>query len=569
MSCSVGPRAATSNLVLSVDPANKKSLPYQPTTVDHCLSDWYCFVTCTVTYSIVTAGVSIYEKTANGPVMIVAGTTNPQRGTFSATAGRTYYGDGPVFMLVEDQQHSIVPVSMAGTKFIHYCNRNNPGYLFINSPFTDTVVSFFDASATGINGTVTSTLTLAPGSTGIIQLPNLGWSYLSSTNPIIVGATQTAADKTVVPPASAYIYNRYLGANITTIGGTPTTQGTYVVYDTTSPVCNITIADGAGSDCAHGLGYQHLCDRYSWGNALSDYVIVAPYDVTVTTSYWTGSAWTVWDTHVLTGTQTAPGYVARDGTQGPGVAATSIQGLAANMAAGATLWKWEGNNPFYLCINDTADDEYSMLGWMSTRLTRQTEQGRVFDTSKNGVTGTLTNGAAYNAAGGGSILFDGTNDYVAGLATTTNFSSGGSMEMVFQCVDFDIRTQGFMAFNIGGGYLNLYSGAANKMRWEVIGAQRPYTGGFHNNTTLAINTWYHVIGTFDSSGFSTIYINGLADGTSTLLSWPTGTWTSTYNLGTYAGYQSGKTGLARVYARCLTADEVKQNFFAIRGRYGI
>ena len=96
-------------------------------------------------------------------------------------------------------------------------------------------------------------------------------------------------------------------------------------------------------------------------------MIVAPYaNTTVTVSYWNGSAWVVLETHNFSGTQLNPAQVQRDGSAGVGVTATNINGSAASFVSGATgPWKWVGNNPFYVGINDTADDEFSMLGWSS------------------------------------------------------------------------------------------------------------------------------------------------------------------------------------------------------------
>ena len=46
-----------------------------------------------------------------------------------------------------------------------------------------------------------------------------------------------------------------------------------------------------------------------------------------------------------------------------------------------------------------------------------------FDVSRNGNNGTLTNGPAYSSANGGSIVFDGTNDFVTG-SNSSDFAFG-------------------------------------------------------------------------------------------------------------------------------------------------
>jgi TM2 domain-containing membrane protein YozV len=86
---------------------------------------------------------------------------------------------------------------------------------------------------------------------------------------------------------------------------------------------------------------------------------------------------------------------------------------------------------------------------------------------------------------------------------------------------------------------------------------------------LSNNTWYHIIGTFNNSGLSTVYLNGVSDGSLQVTNWPTGTITATPYIGTYAGYVNGQIPVAKIYNTCLTASQVAQNFQALRGRYGI
>ena len=60
----------------------------------------------------------------------------------------------------------------------------------------------------------------------------------------------------------------------------------------------------------------------------------------------------------------------RDGTNGFGVWATTTDGTASNFASGANIWKFEGTEPFVLVLNDTFDDEETLLGFSSERSQR-------------------------------------------------------------------------------------------------------------------------------------------------------------------------------------------------------
>jgi hypothetical protein len=370
MSVAAGPKTVIDGLTLSADTANKKSYSTLERS-NHGYSIWYCMVSgYSATYSIIDPNVTIFQNASGVITTVVSPSASPQRGTIAVTAGNTYYGNGPIFLLAEDAQHVIVPLSMAATEFAYYTNRTNPGTIYVHAPYQAVTVYFYDNVAGGITGTATSSISVSQGAMGTITTSNLGYFYLKSTGPIIASSTQylLGSDKTILSPPQKTVYTRYVQYNITTVGTTPTIVGSYVVSDPVYNCMITTIADGSGGDCLQGLGIDYLCDTYSWGNAVSDYVIVAPYaDTTVTVSYWNGSAWVVLETHVLLGGTTInPAAVIRDGTNGVGVAGGNINGGAANFVSGATgPWKWVGNNPFYVGINDTADDEFSMLGWSS------------------------------------------------------------------------------------------------------------------------------------------------------------------------------------------------------------
>ena len=343
---------------------------------NHGYSNWYCLVSGTATYSIVNStGGIIYEIDGSITTAKVTATA-PQRGTFAVVAGRKYYGNVPINLVVEDQQHSIAPLTMVGTQFWSISARAdippttfyNPTIYYIHSPYNTATVNFYDGSSTGLVGIATSTITINVGGIGTFASSTNNNHWISSNTPVLASVTRNSADKTILSPMSNYVYQRFQSYNNTTNNTTPTNLNSYVTYDSTYKVMNMNIADGSGGDCAQGLGLEYLSDTYSWGNVVSDYVIVCPYTTTVVVSYWNGSAWVVLETHSnIAGTITSPGFVSRDGTTGVGIAATIISGGATNMASGATLWKWEGTQPFYLAINDSADDEFSVLGWNQSR----------------------------------------------------------------------------------------------------------------------------------------------------------------------------------------------------------
>jgi hypothetical protein len=202
-----------------------------------------------------------------------------------------------------------------------------------------------------------------------------------------------------------------------------------------------------------------------------------------------------------------------------------------------------------------------------------------FDKSGRGNNGTLTNGPTFSSANGGSIVFDGSNDFVVIpfiFNTSTNytievttkcntmitdpspqnrqtiwsFSSGSSQG--FQLLDLEIWNDGVTSFN--GDNVNFNA--------SIIGAFFPI--GANNLRTY----------TLSKSGTNQAwYIDAVfrANATQTY----TGT-SEFFKLGSRGGGSTGTgqqwnglTYSAKIYNRALSAAEVQQNFDATKSRYGL
>lgn len=596
MSVNVGNRKTdNSSLVLAVDAANPKSY-FSSASRNHGLSEWYCLVSSsTVSYATTEPNTIIYERTPTGAVLVkVPSTTTPSRGTINITAGNTYYADNPVQFVAEDGSGGvcIAPLTMAGTLFMHYNNRGNPGIVYFYSPYAPTTISFYDAAITGngINGTVTSTLTLAKGQQGTISLPNLNWSYFKSTAPVLSAVGQTGSDYTLLNPIETIMYNRYAGAAATVIGTTPTTVGAYVTADTTYPVMNQTIADGAGGDTMQALGINYLSDTYSFGNALSDYTIAAPYPNTVVAvSYWNGSMWILLESHSLSGTELNPAQVQRDGSAGVGVNGTNISGGTNNFAAGSTgPWLFVGNNPFLVGINDTQDDELPLLGWMSssnlTRLSSATTGTQSISSVGNiaGVPGALMYGNRYSSTANGAFYQDGITGYISiphtplmnvgdtfTISTWINIRNTNNRYGVFST-----RTDnsaGCWQLEIGSGSSTVTGEDFGKVAVTGVGTWifESYRG------IIANNTWYHICWVKTPSTVyrgGIMYVNGVTVEQLQVTDYTIVDNASDKCIGAGIGRGQqfpGTIGNVEWFNKAFTASEVSTLFNALRSRYGI
>ena len=183
-------------------------------------------------------------------------------------------------------------------------------------------------------------------------------------------------------------------------------------------------------------------------------------------------------------------------------------------------------------------------------------------------TGTLTNGPTY-VASNNVILFDGTNDFIAGANTASTDLTGdatveawfklnataGDWVRVFGKGDLNTRTYGLW-YNVGSNYF-LYQ------RYGAASFNAIYTA------PVAIGQWYHMVGVSNGSSH-TLYLNGVSVGTATAAP-PYNSSTEGYRVAaaTFHTFHNGPIASVRLYNRGLSAQEIQQNFNALRGRYGI
>lgn len=191
------------------------------------------------------------------------------------------------------------------------------------------------------------------------------------------------------------------------------------------------------------------------------------------------------------------------------------------------------------------------------------------DLSSRGKIGTLTNGPLYSSVGGGCIVFDGSNDYVAVSGTET---------MVSASVCVWARTNGAqfnntgIVFNRGGtatdtGGLTTWTSADVQYGWNDNNSQ---PAGI--SLSITDGTWQMWSFTHTPSGTNNrkVYVNTtVSQGTNNSLG--NMTWSS-LRIGEDAGGGrnfKGDIAIVLWYNRELTAAEISQNYEAFRTRFGV
>ena len=200
------------------------------------------------------------------------------------------------------------------------------------------------------------------------------------------------------------------------------------------------------------------------------------------------------------------------------------------------------------------------------------------DLSGNGNTGTLTNGPTFSAGNLGSIVFDGTNDYVDTVNTETTFQ--------FANVTFTVSL--WIKTNATSGVIISKGATASTAGWmfqfdsagTVSGTTKGSDGtNTYNRTSIATvnnNTWRNIVSVYTTntttlaSNTTSIYIDGvLSNGTGTLGGLVYATTTDTVQIGRRpsGAYWSGSVSNLLIYNRELTAAEILQNYNATKSRF--
>lgn len=223
-----------------------------------------------------------------------------------------------------------------------------------------------------------------------------------------------------------------------------------------------------------------------------------------------------------------------------------------------------------LCLDAAAINSYSGSGtaW--------------YDLSGNGYNASLINGPSFSNENAGLLRFDGANDYgqITSSTTLTNITSVS--------VGCWVKVLSAGTAGNGAAIINRYSNTTSSNGWAM---QQEISGGvlvrfrfdgressaeyFTNATGFVYNisSWYYVVGTKSGTSWK-LYVNGSLEVNNT-----NGNGTTSFgnNVIYMAAYpQFGNTyrsnidiALTQVYNRTLSADEIRQNYKATKGRFGL
>ena len=190
------------------------------------------------------------------------------------------------------------------------------------------------------------------------------------------------------------------------------------------------------------------------------------------------------------------------------------------------------------------------------------------DLSGNGRNSTLTNGPTFS---NNNLVFDGTNDYVS-IPVSSAFNFGTNSFSI----DFWVRFNSFVSTTNSPTlvvFAPYYTSANNFLLYLVSGKLSIYTPTSlsETNASIAINNFYHIVLVKTSPDAISFYVNGVNTFNATKAINVSGLTAISILGDTHynSDYSNANLSQVKIYNRALSAEEVLQNFNALRGRFGI
>ena len=209
------------------------------------------------------------------------------------------------------------------------------------------------------------------------------------------------------------------------------------------------------------------------------------------------------------------------------------------------------------------------------------------DLSGRGNTGTLTNGPTYSSANGGSIVFDGTNDYVITSLNATpslNITSQITLDTWIKPLALANGTHGDGLISKGvssDGNAAVYelillpTGASNFPYFRIFIGSSSYVYST-SNILIPINSISNITCTYNGA-IMRIFVNGVQSGVGTSISGSIQANTEQLTIGVRYGqkdlpgisdsFYNGNIYSSKIYNRALSDIEILQNYNALKNRY--
>ena len=202
------------------------------------------------------------------------------------------------------------------------------------------------------------------------------------------------------------------------------------------------------------------------------------------------------------------------------------------------------------------------------------------DLSGNGLTGAINNAPVFSNSAGGNFTFNGTSNTIS--FTRKRFTAGLTYAAWIKTTSakntatYTTTTANPIIGDTNGGVWNGFGVHNGKLRYCYY--TRAGNAVITSDSTASVNTgnWVHAVVTHSYTETAKLYINGVLDSTfnvaTTGATDPWAQYLAADRIGTGYGsadFFNGSIAKVMLYSADLTADQVLQNFNALRGRFGL
>ena len=202
-----------------------------------------------------------------------------------------------------------------------------------------------------------------------------------------------------------------------------------------------------------------------------------------------------------------------------------------------------------------------------------------FSLGNPSLSGSLVSGSGFNNQNGGSITFDGVDDYVnVNNSDTLTNTSSLSINMWVRSIDVQTRFNDVIGKGTTDDNEEYVIIIGNTFLYFDVGiGSGPY---IQNNTTFLNNTWYNICCVHSrSGGTSTLtgYVNGIitpgaTQGATNPVNdniYPVSIGKRFYSVDPYSRIFKGNISIVQIYNRALSQQEITQNYNALKSRFGL
>ena len=193
-----------------------------------------------------------------------------------------------------------------------------------------------------------------------------------------------------------------------------------------------------------------------------------------------------------------------------------------------------------------------------------------YDQTNNANNATLNNGPTFSSSGGGSILLDGTDDYVSVENNVILNPSNVTVSIWVKRNAYQSSVGSFIRRNYNDSYAIFATFNADTSYFRIYdGTSYPQSP----TIPLPLNVWTNITGTYDGANIK-IYKNGTFVGqtvNTTAISYSSSNTQMTIGRDDPVSgrYMSANYGTVLIYNRALTATEISQNYNVSKTRFGL